>query len=604
MIYFVTETSLMIRALIVSLTVSLALTFVEVGRAAPPTWDHIVIVIDENKSVTQVLGNPVDAPYLNNTLKAGGAMLAEMYAITHPSQPNYLHLFSGANQGVTTNFDTSELTPFHTPNLAAELVAVGRTFTGYSENLPSVGYTGFEFDVGLYSRRHNPWVNWQADDAPANNHLPPSMNQPFSAFPMTPETFGNLPSVSIVIPNNVNNMHNGPVSRGDAWLQSNLGAYAEWAKENNSLLIVTFDEDDYNFRNRIPTVFYGAHVVAGAVVEGTWTLHNLLHTIEESNGTAHAGTSNDVRSIVGPFTSDADAVTVTFRQGENGYTGTTDTGITSANPDAAQGLSPLLEVVATDSPLSQGLIRFDNLFGPAPGQVPLGATILSAKLSIVTGWMFDDQTRGMVSLHQLSVPFNKESTWNSLDGGVSLGAEAVATPEFSLSPNFQGVYATFDVSDSITSFAAAAALGENINHGWLINPLGTDQWRFRTSEVEEHIGERPILSITYTLPQPALTIYGDYDQNGTVDAADYVVWRDNLGQPIEIPNDSTPGTVSLADHEEWRSYFGQMLDSGVGFDASVAIAEPNTFVLFILAVVGIVRRSTKSHIPVQHRDSA
>ena len=101
--------------------------------------------------------------------------------------------------------------PFNTPNLAIELVAAGRTFTGYSENLPYVGYTGFEADVGLYSRKHNPWVQWQADDAPASNHLPPSMNQPFSAFPMTPETFDTLPSLSIVIPNNDNNMHNLPI---------------------------------------------------------------------------------------------------------------------------------------------------------------------------------------------------------------------------------------------------------------------------------------------------------------------------------------------------------------------------------------------------------
>jgi acid phosphatase len=80
----------MFRLAIVSLTVSYALTFFEIGRAAPPTWDHIVIVIEENKSHTQVVGNPVDAPYINNTLKAGGAVLTDMYAITHPSQPNYL----------------------------------------------------------------------------------------------------------------------------------------------------------------------------------------------------------------------------------------------------------------------------------------------------------------------------------------------------------------------------------------------------------------------------------------------------------------------------------------------------------------------------------
>ena len=107
-----------------------------------------------------------------------------------------------------------------------------------------------------------------------------------------------------------------------------------------------------------------------------------------------------------------------------------------------------------------------------------------------------------MSLHQLNVPFNNASTWNSLGAGVSLGTEAVATPEFSLLPNIQGDYAIFDVSDSITAFAAAAALGQNLNNGWLINPSGTDGWRFRSSEFGT-IGDRPILSITYAVPEPA-----------------------------------------------------------------------------------------------------
>jgi hypothetical protein len=584
----------MIRFAIVSLATISALTFVEIGRAAPPSWDHIVIVIEENKSHTQVVGNPVDAPYLNNTLKAGGAVLTDMFAITHPSQPNYIHLFSGANQGVFGNNDTSGMMPFNTPNLATELVAAGRTFTGYSENLPFVGYTGFEADHGLYSRRHNPWVQWQSDDAPASNHLPPSMNQPFSAFPKTPEEFGNLPSLSIVIPNNDNNMHNYPILRGDMWLESNLGAYAAWAKDNNSLLIVTFDEDNYGARNMIPTVFYGAHVVTGAEVDGTWTLHNLLHTVEAANGTAHAGASNDVRTIVGPFTSDVQTVTARFRQGVNGYSGTTDTVIYSETPDLVLGLTPYAVLVANGSSLSQGLIRFDNIFGTDAGQVPLGATILSAKLSIVNG---GEQSYNEVSLHQLSAPFNQESTWNSLDSGVNLDAEAIATPEFSLFPGFQNDYAIFDVSDSITSFAAAAALGQDLNHGWLINPSGIDDWKFLTSE--SAIDDRPILSITYALPQPDPTIPGDYDQNGTIDAADYAVWRDSLDQPVELPNDSTPGAVSQADYEVWRTHFGKMVDGGSGAKISPAVPEPETFVLLVLAAASLVCRSARA----QHRSS-
>jgi hypothetical protein len=200
------------------------------------------------------------------------------------------------------------------------------------------------------------------------------------------------------------------------------------------------------------------------------------------------------------------------------------------------------------------------------------------------------------------VPFNQESTWNSLDAGVSLGAEAVATPEFSLLPNIRGDYAIFDVSDSITLFAAAAALGQDLNNGWLINPSGTDAWRFRSSEVEM-INDRPILSITYAVPEPPLTLFGDYNQYGTVDAADYVVWRGKLGQSIVLPNDSTPGTVSQSDYEVWRARFGQTADRGRAADVSAAIPEPEAFVILILAVIGLICGTTKLRIVVQHLKS-
>jgi len=561
------------------LVVGVALWVPVAGRASPPTWDHIVIVIEENHAFSQVIGNPASAPYINNTLKAGGASLLDMYGITHPSQPNYLQFFSGANQGVTNNNDTSSMTPFNTANLGAELIAAGRSFAGYSENLPSVGYTGFEADGGLYARRHNPWVQWQSLDAPASNHLAPATNQPFSAFPTTPAGYANLPNVSIVVPNNNNNMHDGTILQGDTWLQNNLGGYATWALNNNSLLVITFDEDNSGSRNQIPTIFYGANVKAGASVNGTWTLHNLLHTVEAANSTSHAGSSKDVRPIVGAFTTDPTPFTATFRQGAGGYTGATDTYVDSAFPDTANGSATIL--VADGSPASQGLIRFDNLFGGAAGQVPLGAAILSAKLSIMTGTAANDQTTNSMSLHQMTVPFSSTSTWNSLNGGVSPGTEAVSAAEFALLPNVLGDYAIFDVTDSITAFAAAAAAGQNINYGWLINPSGTDGWRFRSSEYAT-VGDRPILSITYGLA-------GDYNRNNIVDAADYVLWRKTLGQTGTglVADGNGNGSVDVGDYDIWRAHFGQSFG---GAGAGASIPEPTTLLLLIPAALYFIRR--------------
>jgi hypothetical protein len=466
-----------------------------VVRADPPAFDHIVIVIEENKSFSQVVGNSVQAPFINNTLVGGGTSLTNMYALTHPSQPNYLQFFSGSNQGVTDNTTPAPGTPFTTPNLGAALLNSSHSFVGYSEDLPSVGST--VSTSGSYARRHNPWVNWQSS-TPSGNQLPASVNQPFSAFPSS-ANYASLPKVSIVVPNNANNMHDGTINQGDTWLQNNLGDYAAWAKDNNSLLVMTFDEDNSASRNRIPTVFYGANVAVGQSLNSTWTLHNLLRTVEDTYGTAHSGSAADVRSIAGPFTTDPATTTLSFQQGVGGYAGTTDTYIEQANPDTAHGGAPDTTLVADGSPLSQGLVRFDNFIGNAPGQVPAGATILSAKLSILTGSSSSDQSANNMSLHALTVPFTDASTWNSLIAGISTPSEAEGTSEFTLLPNQLGDYAIFDVSDSIQTLVNGSAT----NFGWLINPSGTDGWRFRSSEFAT-LGDRPRLEVTYmVVPEPS-----------------------------------------------------------------------------------------------------
>jgi acid phosphatase len=63
---------------------------------------------------------------------------------------------------------------------------------------------------------------------------------PFTDFPTD---FTQLPTLSFVVPNNNNNMHDGTAAVADAWLQTNIKSYADWAMTHNSLLVVTWDED-------------------------------------------------------------------------------------------------------------------------------------------------------------------------------------------------------------------------------------------------------------------------------------------------------------------------------------------------------------------------
>jgi hypothetical protein len=246
--------------------------------ASMPRPDHVVIVIEENHRAPQIVGNPA-APYINS-LANQGALFMQSFSLTHPSQPNYLQIFSGSNQGSSDDGVPPHGAPFTTANLGAELLAKGLTFVGYSLNEPSVGFLGRS--SGAYVRKHNPWCNWQGTGL---NQLPPGANAPFAGFPSDYDT---LPTISVVVPDMDYDMHDGSVASGDAWLKTNLDAYIQWAMTHNSLFILTFDEDDVTTTNQIATFFFGPMVQQGQYSEHI-THHNLLRTLEDMYGLDHAG---------------------------------------------------------------------------------------------------------------------------------------------------------------------------------------------------------------------------------------------------------------------------------------------------------------------------
>ena len=74
---------------------------------------------------------------------------------------------------------------------------------------------------------------------------------------------------------------------------------------------------------------------------------------------------------------------------------------------------------------------------------------------------------------------------------------------------------------------------------------------------------------------------GDFNSNGIVDAADYTVWRDNVGTNNALPNNLMGGTVGIAQYNEWRANFGN--HAGSGDSANAAVPEPATRALLIFA---------------------
>jgi acid phosphatase len=252
-------------------------------------YDHIVIVVEENKDYADIIGNPA-APYINGTLRREGANLTRMYAEEHHSQGNYFWLFSGSNQNVGFR-DRIPPHPLDASNLGEQLLRAGHSFKGYAEDLPTIGSRVEQSE--RYARKHVPWLSFA--NIPNGTTVADSSNLRFQDFP---SDYRALPTVAFVIPNLVNDMHNPglppPIQAGDTWLREHLDGYYTWAKQHNSLLILTFDEDshlregltnpadaDPEHRNHIVTILAGAHITPGDYPEGKGVTHvNLLRTLE------------------------------------------------------------------------------------------------------------------------------------------------------------------------------------------------------------------------------------------------------------------------------------------------------------------------------------
>jgi beta-glucanase (GH16 family) len=329
------------------------------STGAVPHYDHIVVVVEENHGFNQIIGSP-DAPFINQ-LANGGALMTNYSAVSHPSQPNYFALYAGSTFGVGDDNNHSE----SGPTLATTLQGAGKTFTGF-------------VDSGS-PQKHNPWESFPEGT---------SVEQPMSSFPNG--NFSSLPNVSFVIPNLNNDMHDGTVAQADTWLQQNLSAYAQWAKANNSLLVVTADEDDGTGNNQVPTILYGANVKPGT--DGTAANHlNLLSTILASNGLAPPNDAASAAPISDAFTTGqtpapAAASTSSSNNGGTPVKPASALLATSllASPAVAQSTTPPADPSSTAGQNTLGAALGDggNTSPPDAGSTPSASTSPSASLGL------------------------------------------------------------------------------------------------------------------------------------------------------------------------------------------------------------------------------
>src|SRR5437899_8224037 len=262
-----------------------AQTQVGVGPAAAlraatssiPVFDHVFIVIMENTSATSIIGNNTQAPYINS-LATQNSYSSSYYAITHPSLPNYLALTGASTFGITNDCLPSSC-PVNASNIADRIEGSGRTWKAYMESMPVACDTA---DAAPYAVKHNPFVYY--NDIRTNVARCQAHDVPYTQLALDLTTAATTPNYVWITPNMCNDMHDCSIATGDIWLKGQIPSIlaSPAFTQQNSLLLLTWDEDDFSGNNRVDLVAAGPQVKRGYVSGAGYNHYSMLSTIESA----------------------------------------------------------------------------------------------------------------------------------------------------------------------------------------------------------------------------------------------------------------------------------------------------------------------------------
>jgi phosphatidylinositol-3-phosphatase len=264
-----------------------ALVVCSVGRATPPevpAFNHVVVVVMENKARSQVLGNR-HAPAFNAFARQG-AILSAYRGVTHPSLPNYLALVSGSTHGIRSNCTSCTVAG---RNLADTLEARKLSWKTYAEGLPRAGWTGAS--RGRYAKKHVPFLYFRdvlSSPARLRRIVPLSQLARDRAA-------ARLPNFSLVVPDLCHDMHDCSVATGDAWLKRFLPPLL---KLPDTAVFVIFEESSSSDPG-VPALALGSLVRSRSRCTSAISHYGLLRTIEEGLGLPLLGRSARAIPVTG-----------------------------------------------------------------------------------------------------------------------------------------------------------------------------------------------------------------------------------------------------------------------------------------------------------------
>jgi len=259
------------------------------ARQSVPRFEHVVVVVLENKGQANVLGNP-EAPNFNGLAKRY-AVLSHYGGVSHPSLPNYLAMISGSTHGITSDCTSCVVSA---RNIADTLERAHLSWKAYAEGLPRPGFTG-AFS-GLYAKKHVPFLYFRDIFAkPARLRRVVPLRQFARDL-----AAANLPSFSLVVPNLCHDMHDCSVETGDTWLGGFLTPLLRNAQLTNSVVFVITDEPTSERASEaVPALALGPLVASGSRYTARTSHYGLLRTIEDAWGLPRLGHSAQAKPITG-----------------------------------------------------------------------------------------------------------------------------------------------------------------------------------------------------------------------------------------------------------------------------------------------------------------
>ncbi|MDP9093388.1 MAG: alkaline phosphatase family protein [Actinomycetota bacterium] len=240
-----------------------------------PAMPHVMVIVEENHSYDQVIGNPA-MPYLNSLAASYG--LATNYAgVSHPSEPNYLAMISGSIWNNPQDATPQEST-YPGPTLVDQLAAKGIGWKAYIEDMPTACDTSDNYGPGGYDVNHNPFMYF---DSVRNSPAQCARDVPYPQFAID-LTSGSAPPFLFVTPNTTHDMHDGTYQQGDRWLAQQFPVIlaSAWYRQGG-IVIVTFDEGETS--DQVATIVISA-ANHGSRLAAPTNHYGLLRGVEELYG--------------------------------------------------------------------------------------------------------------------------------------------------------------------------------------------------------------------------------------------------------------------------------------------------------------------------------